>query len=582
MTHVEQINARRTKASTAWVIASIVVILIALLLIINGRKIYYRVQSWRSASIVEELEKDIEARRWESASSKLREGMISFQHEPSFLRVLSRFYEECLTDYSSASETLKKIILMKVAKSDDFIKYASLLVKSGNTKDAQKVYDEMPEPMRNSMDGLEVYADILNSNGRLNEGEKILFTAYNKDISNPKSQLRLAVLGLKSEGLDDARLPHINKLWEIAERKDRLGIEAISYLQRLTNTQTSFGSSMLLSVKSVNDARKLKQLSETHPLMTPTMRYEVLSTYLRFVPLEQNAIISAETEKQKGKPISAQFEFLNWLGQQREYQRILNAVSKKDALSDPNVFVIYMEALAVSENWDEILYVLKDKIPVNKAVGSYYAAKAYFESNNEIDNTRRMIASVVASANAFDFNTLLRSIPLAEGKGFYDLATEGCNRLIEMRPQTKVPMLEKILEYSINERNPEKIVSSLKRLVEARPSHADYNSSLAYYRLLTGTELELAWSQSVTKSEKIPQELLVALIALRQGQANVDFSSLADLPDPEKYRPGVRAVIAGFWSLLGLDVKAFRLGESINAYPLLDEERAALMKAIQN
>jgi hypothetical protein len=223
---------------------------------------------------------------------------------------------------------------------------------------------------------------------------------------------------------------------------------------------------------------------------------------------------------------------------------------------------------------------MRDKVPAGKTASYYYLARAYVELPREEEKARKYIESVIAVATSMEFTFLIRLVPLAEKKGFYDLATKGCYRAIEMRPQMKVGLLEKVLEYSQYEKNASAIVDTLKRLVEARPTHADYNAQLAYYRLLTGTELELAWNQAATPSEKIPQPLLIALMAMRQGKTDTNLQSLADITTTDKYSAGVRAVIAAFWNFIGLDVRAYRLAEGINANLLLEEEKNALSKAL--
>jgi hypothetical protein len=149
---------------------------------------------------------------------------------------------------------------------------------------------------------------------------------------------------------------------------------------------------------------------------------------------------------------------------------------------------------------------------------------------------------------------------------------EGYRRVVDLRPRMKVFLLEKVLTLEHRMKNVEGVIRTLKQLVVARPSNPDYPSQLAYYRLLTGTELELAWTTPAQESARMPLSLLRVLTSLTQNHATTDVTPLHELQSVDQLDAGVRAVIAGLWALGKEEGKAYRMAEAVPASLLLPME----------
>lgn len=166
-----------------------------------------------------------------------------------------------------------------------------------------------------------------------------------------------------------------------------------------------------------------------------------------------------------------------------------------------------------------------------------------------------------------------------------DLAVQGYMLVSEARPTLRGKMLEKVLLLQQSDNNLEGMIETAKRLREFQPRNQAHRSRLNYLRLVSGTELEEAYEDMIGFDQPAPNNdslillpgaLLRALAAWRFGDAERMKQEVGKIPDPSKLPAGLRAVVAGLYTLTGRDVDGFRLGENVPQQLLLDAEKRFL------
>jgi hypothetical protein len=164
-----------------------------------------------------------------------------------------------------------------------------------------------------------------------------------------------------------------------------------------------------------------------------------------------------------------------------------------------------------------------------------------------------------------------------------DLAKQGYQRIADSKPRDLVVIIEKLHELAAMEKDIPTLFSTLRRLRELRPGTQGYTDRLNYLRLVVGSEMEDAWTTilgnkdipaSTLTSSAVPPSLLRALAAYRLGMQERMATELKSITSTSQLTVGQRAILARMKTLVGEDVAAFRLSESIPEKLLLDEERA--------
>jgi tetratricopeptide (TPR) repeat protein len=566
----ENIHPASAKATAqwGWMLVALILIGLAIGLVVGGRKLFNRYKSHQAELLANAALKDMDEERWEAAAIKIKDALTTYPEQPAVLRASARMIADGYSDYEQSASMLRKLLSSGQGTPTDLIHLATALLKSGAAEQAQKIYDSLSPEARRTSEGMELLANIYYETGRANEALSLLRKALSSDPENPRSQLRLAVMDLHLSGLEEARKSVAATLWKLAARQDRVGLDAIGQINdmpELTATQV----------------RELRRLVEAHPLVQPKHRYAVLTNYLRLIPLERDEIITAEVTAQQGKAMTTQFDFLRWLGLQKEHERILQKLPRHVALRDPDIFRVYVDALAAGERWTEILNLMRERVPVAKTTATFILARATAEVPAETALARQYLHAVFATAGPVDTSLVVQAASVAEEKGHADLAIEGYTRAMNSRARLKVPMLEKIFRLHQRLKNVEGIISTLKLLIESRPSHPDYAALLAYYRLITGIELELAWTQPAVTSEQIPLPVLKALTAISQGQAEVALEGVKSLTDVSQLDAGIRAVVSGLWAMGKDDIRAYRIAEAVPSSLLLPQEEAFRQMALR-
>lgn len=566
------------KSMVFWTVLVVLMAGLALITPFAGRKLYTRYHRYRAESIAAQATALLKEERWEAASELLKRDFKTYGKEPSILRALGTLFLDGYQDLPMGSGILRQLMATGAASPDDLRKLAHATLKLGDTPAARRLFDSLPAAERTNREGLELLSDIQQHSGQAAEAEQTLRRALTLDPEDPRSQFRLALLD-EASAFEVSKAVAAQAVWNVARRNDSLGLEAISHLC----TSPSLTAAQ---------ARELLRLVEENPRAGARDRYRVLSANLRLNPLDRDKVIAAEVAKNKGVPVEQLFDFLRWLGVEKQYERIIELVKVDAALRDPDVFLVCVDALSAAERWKELLEVMqRPKVPVSNALGHFIMAECLAHLKNRVMEAAEHMEKVYASAQTSDQQTVYRTAELAEAQGLNGLAITGYGRVAEIRPDLRVGLLERTGELQQREKDVTGLLATLKRLRDLRPSNHAYLDQLNYLRLVTGEEMELAWDSVASSAQSkgtegdgstIPQPLLRALAALRMGDTGRVAEEVKALNQARQHlTAGQRAVMAGMAAAAGDGVEAFRIAESIPRVLLLPEEVAFLERAVR-
>ncbi len=561
------------------VVTGIAALLVGLsfLMIVKGRDFYHSFEGYRAEKVAAEATQFIKAERWESASRLLQDAIHRMPDQIVLLRAVADLFAKGYNDPQTAATFLRRVIVKPESTPADRRRLAEVLLQSGDLNEARHFYGELPASEQTTRKGLELFSAITRAAGNAAEADNIMRRALMLDPEDKEARLRLAIMD-EEQAMDDARSAVANTIWTIAAEGDEVALRAIEHLA--TSKSLTAGR-----------ARELKVLVEKNSHTTDRVRYMALHAQLRLNPLDHEAVVAQETLRNKGKSADNMFDFLRWLGQEGEYQKILDIVPAESVSRDADVFLVYVDALSSSERWKELLNLMTTrKTPVTEATAHVILAQCYSRLQPDLKETRRQLSATYGVGQK-EVPVLMRAAALADSLHLTDLALQGYKMLAESRPPMRLQLLEKILDLHRANRDPESMLDTLRQLHDLRPRNRNYLDQLDYLRLVTGTELEIAYDQIIgfekpamddVGNSSIPVGLLRALAALRCGKASQIKDEVASIGSIDFLPAGMRATVAGLLAITGRDVDGYRIGEKIHAGGLLKEEAVFLRRSLAN
>ena len=532
-------------------VLAVVLIALTVLLGFKGRDFYQSFRNARVQKIAVTATELIEAERYEAASRLLQDGFRITQDHPGLNRAVAEMFLKAYNDPQSAISFLRKVINSGQATEADRRRMGEILLQAGDVAEARKVYGALSSPEQTGRRGLELLSGIKRASGEIGEADILLRRALTLVPDDVDAQLQLAIMD-EAQAFEQAKAGAADAIWRIARRQDDVALKAMGHL---ANSSTLTAS----------QAKELTILVDKHPKARERERYEVLRAYVRLNALDKDAVIKTEITRNNGRPTDAMFDFLRWLGTEGQYETLLKIIPAEGVVRDPDVFLIYVDALTAAERWKELLALMKTrKPPVTPTTAHIILAQCYAKLQPNMAAARKELQDAFALNSRGEIPVLLRAAALAESLHLLDLAVQGYTIVGEARPVLRLQMLDKVFELQQIDKDLPGMIATAKRLHEARPRNQLYTDRLNYLRLISGTELELATEEvigfehpitdSTAAITSIPASLLRALAALRLGDIDQMKKEVDGLPDSTSLAAGPRAVVAGLYAACGRGV----------------------------
>lgn len=558
-------------------VVAVVIIGLTAVIAFKGRDIYNAYRNHRVKNQAAEAMELVKKERFEAASSLLQLALRAAPEHPAVNRTVAELFVRAHNDPQTAISFLRRVINSKDGEDADRLRLGELLLQTGDLTEARKIFAALPPSLQTGHAGLELLSSIKRASGEVTEADTILRRALLLEPDDVDAQLQLAIMD-EAQALDQAKAGAAEAIWTIARRNDEVSLKAIAHL---TKSKTL----------SAAQSKDLRQLIDKHPKASDRERYDVLRVFMRLNPLDRDAVIQREIARNTGRAPDAMFDFLRWLGTEGEYERLLKIIPAETVIRDPDVYLIYVDALSAAERWKELLALVKTrKPPVTPTTVHIILAQCYAKLQPDMAATRRELQEAFALNSRGEIPLLLRAAGLAESLNLLDLAIQGYTLVGEARPVMRLQMLEKVFELQQRDRDVAGLIETVRRQHDLRPRNQLFIDRLNYLRLIAGIELEAAFNEVIgfesqpaesPASSTLPLPLLRALAAWRFGDVERMKKEVSEVPNPSDLPAGPRAVVAGLYAIAGRDVESFRIAEKVPEPLLLDSERHFLRRSMQ-
>ena len=504
-----------------------------------------------AASLATESEELMEREEWMAAAEKLRDARTMSGDKAEVLRAQATFLQGTRMDREKPGDRLE-IVRLRMAL--------------GEIEKAKAMYDTLSEAEKKGPEGLKLLAALQVVDGRAGTATRTIREAFDADTEDPRSGLRLALMNSQNT------FPEIQKqaqarLWEYAERKDGVGMEALGYL---------------INQKSLNleQAEKLMRLVEEHPDAQDGHRFVVLSAVMKLAPGRREEILEREITRYEGSGVDELAPVLSWLAREKQHTRILRLVPIEIASKSRRAFPIVVQALIEEERWADLKAMLQGtpKLPVPKAVADLWLAEAFSHLEPDmIQAAQRLRAAFETAETDKNESLMLAAAKVADRVQLRELALEIYDKLADENPRMKAPLMAKALEQGREQKDGDVMLGAARRLHAARPENREQTDQMNYLRLVLGEEIELvdlsdaSGAQEGMESDRTA--ILAALMAYRLWLPDEMMQSLDRVADVQGLDAGWRAVYAGLLAEADRPAKAFAVAERVPESLLIDEEK---------
>lgn len=567
MSDPAQPPARKKRRKTPWLSIGLGLLLVlGILWWWGGEKLMLQARGAIAEHYATKSREALSRKDWVVAGQNLARARSWLVNHPPVLRAYAEMLEATGSDNLSLLQVLRTLDSLQVATPRDRVQMARILMSLGYVDLARREYDKLPPDQRQTREGLELLAGIYQIEGRTNEAEKLLHQALALAPNDPDSRLRLAMIQSQDKFSQGQAK---ETLWEIASGTGTPALQALEFLAAKLPLDGT-------------EADTLMRLVEAHPGHTPQTRYAALSARLRARPQDRESLLAAEVSRVQGKGMDVLSPALNWLLQENEPARVITLLPDKLYLKSGEFLHAYLLALSSQNRWSEIDQLLKTQrsLPVSDTFLQLWRARAADRLDAGMEYVRRHLAAAFASTQ-FGQNdaTGQMTAELAEQTNQWDLASQYYEALAEKHPLKQIPMLEKVYEMAMRDRNTTSVLAAARKLAQLLPDNQIYAQRVQYLELVSGDSIELTL-RTLDQPGLVTPPLIRALAAYRLGDATglrkhlQGPATTADLP------PGPRAVHAGLLALTGQSGPAYQLAETIPAMLLLPEEIRFLRKAL--
>jgi hypothetical protein len=560
----------RFKARTVLILIG-AALLVGLMVVYGIPEIRKRLQMREVSRLVAEATAQFANNDAAGATKVLAEAYRIDPLNPPTLRLMAKSLEQMPGGGTAAAYFWRQLIEARQATTEDVAAYAAILLRTGYREEAQRIFDALPVAQKNTRPVLELKAAFLTADGQANLAEQVLREAYLRDSANPESQFKLAALDINSPFLE-VQENAAASLLRIARSGGPLGINAMRVLT----------SQARLSGAQASDLRKLL---EQFPGTSDERRLAIVSGLLRALPSERESIIAAEAARQQGRPFEKTAAFIKWLAVNNEHERLLSLLPDGQAVRDADLFVSYVAAMEHTGRWKELREVIRKSpsLPVPPSIKAHILARCAHALKEPSEIVRGQLEDGLKRAMvARDYPTMMSIGNSADEFGQPDVAIEAFT-LLAAQPQFKMPMLERMLQIRLRQRDLSAMIDIMERCLKEQPTNPGYIEFWCYLKLLEGAEMEKAADIIRRHIEANPVRRPTA--SLIQAFADYRFGDLesaerdADAVAPGKLSAGQRAVLAGILQACGREADALKVAEKVPESIVLTEESRLLKTA---
>lgn len=526
---------------------------------------YHRLKVWRVMKFLEQSEIAANEGNVPKSISLMRRAILMVPNEDAVFRKV-RLFNASLGDPNSLS-SLQSLMLDKQASPQELLTLAEQALKAENTVIAKAALDQLQED--HSVRKITIEMRLLekegNIKGALDLAKKELPTLTPDD--GEKLLLATAEMTLKTDVTASRQI-----LLQLVDKNSAIGISALRLLGAQILAQRAAES---LQADKVAD----KLLA--HPLHTPDDALLALDLRILQNPAAKPALLAQTmSERTSGAPDDA-LAFARWLNRRLNYKESVDFIGRERAASNPDWLLLYLDALAGQERWNDIFNMLDADtiIGLSDSIRLLFLARAAEKSGEreKADQSWREMQLGLAYEKP-EVVSFIAAYALRIGER--DQAIKAYTTLSD-RKETALEGYLGLIRCWPQNTSAAELLPLYQKFTESFPTLAEARSDQTYLKLLTNDKPATTAAIAKEFYDSAPHSLasisIAALGMLKNGNAAgadalYNGKTIAWLSAPAEWKTVRAAVLYG----VGKKKEADEIVRTINKSQLRPEERALL------
>ena len=526
---------------------------------------YHRLKVWRAMKFLAQSEIAANEGNVPKSISLMRRAILMVPNEETVFRKV-RLFNASLGDPNSLN-SLQRLMLEKQASPQELLTLAEQALKAENPVIAKAALDQIQED--HSVRKIIIQMRLLEKEGNLKEAlnlaKKELPTLTPDD--GEKFLLATAEMTLKTDVTASRQI-----LLQLVDKNSAIGISALRLLG---------GQFLAQRTTEALQADKTADKLLAHPLHTPDDVLLALDLRIMQNPSAKPALLAQTmSERTSGAPDDA-LAFARWLNRRLHYKESVDFIGRERAASNPDWLLLYLDALAGLERWNDIFTMLDADtiIGLSDSIRLLFLARAA-EKSGDLESAGESWREMQLGL-AYEKPEVVSFIAAyALRIGEREQATKAYATL-SRRKETALEGYLGLIRCWPQNTSAAELLPLYQEFTDSFPMLAEARSDQTYLKLLTNDKPATAAAIAKEFYDNTPQSLaslsIAALGMLKTGNpsgadALYEGKTIAWLSAPTAWRTVRAAVLYG----IGKKKEADELVRTINKSQLRPEERALL------
>jgi hypothetical protein len=526
---------------------------------------YHRLKVWRAMKFLAQSEIAANEGNVPKSISLMRRAILMVPNEETVFRKV-RLFNASLGDPNSLN-SLQRLMLEKQASPQELLTLAEQALKAENPVIAKAALDQIQED--HSVRKIIIQMRLLEKEGNLKEAldlaKKELPTLTPDD--GEKLLLATAEMTLKTDVTASHQI-----LLQLVDKNSAIGISALRLLG---------GQILAQRTTEALQADKTADKLLAHPLHTPDDVLLALDLRIMQNPSTKPALLAQTmSERTSGVPDDA-LAFARWLNRRLHYKESVDFIGRERAASNPDWLLLYLDALAGLERWNDIFTMLDADtiIGLSDSIRLLFLARAA-EKSGDLESAGESWREMQLGL-AYEKPEVVSFIAAyALRIGEREQATKAYTTL-SRRKETALEGYLGLIRCWPQNTSAAELLPLYQEFTDSFPMLAEARSDQTYLKLLTNDKPATAAAIAKEFYDNTPQSLaslsIAALGMLKTGNpsgadALYEGKTIAWLSAPTAWRTVRAAVLYG----IGKKKEADELVRTINKSQLRPEERALL------
>lgn len=525
---------------------------------------YLQIRTWRASTMADEAEKMLDAPETLSRAWELAHAANALRPEDlDIARILARVYSA--GDPGTAHPMWQKVVDLSGGAPEDRLELVKAYLNAGLwTEFEAEIAAQRRDGLHpGQLDYLEVLAAT-----RRSEFEKALQLATSlvaqDNAPHEADTLFFQLTRLFKE--PEVRRAGIDHIWTIAGNEGPRQEEALKTLAQLPDLKISDIDRLIQTIEQLGGNGRERQL------LAEELR-------LRLPKADQSAIYSRARDLFEVDDPTEMVTLGRWLNRNGLHRYTRSTITPERALGHQDLFLILMDAMALSEEWEAIRALLdRPRIPIEDYLRESFRMRTFVETGDRrrarLAWDRALLAAARESPKLYYLAQTARQLDLPE------LEIAALQRVIESPAMRKAAFNDLIAVLQRQGKTGE-LHETLRAYRRHFPDDTDAGNDARYVSFLLGQTTSEGLAEARDLLEAQPN-ILAYRMTLVLGLLNEDRSAealdlLVELPvNWFEVRDRWRLLAAFALHREGFQADALKLAEPISASDLLPEERQIL------